>query len=146
MKYLHLYKIPIGYMLLYTVAILLSGVWLFLLSQGLASSDIVMTLSKITDTPLAKSLHSFVEVATPHMFAIGVLVFIAAHFMLFSTKIPQKFSLQLSLVLFLATLFNIFTYLLIIVGIVVSGWIKLLSMGLFVLVFTVLIGLVAFSL
>ena len=146
MKNFHLYNIPIAYMLVYIVAILLSGLWLFLLSQGLASSDILQTLTKIINTPEPKSIHQFIEVATPHMFAMGTLIFVVAHFMLFSTKVSQKISLSVSLLLFAVALFNISAYLLISFGFIVSGWIKLLSLLLFVLMFIVMLGLVAFSL
>lgn len=146
MKNLHLYTIPIAYMLVYVVAIIVSGLWLFLLSQGLASADILQTLINIVNAPEPKSLHNFIEVATPHMFAMGNLIFVVAHFMLFSTNISQKFSLIVSLLLFTVALFNISSYLLISFGLVVSGWIKLFSMALFVLVFAVMLGLVAFSL
>jgi len=146
MKHLKLYHIPIAYMLLYVVAILLTGVWLFLLSQGLASSDILSTLIHIANAPEAKSLHNFIEVATPHMFAIGTLIFVVAHFMLFSTKVSQKFSLRISITLFIVALLNIVAYLPIIFGLVVSGWVKLLDLGVFVLLFLVLLGMVAFSL
>lgn len=146
MKNLHLYTIPIGYMLVYVVAILVSGVWLFLLSQGLSSSDIFETLLNVVNSPEPKSLHSFIEVSTPHMFAMGTLVFVVVHFMLFSTKVSQKFSLVISLLLFSTAFFNISAYLFISFGLVVSGWIKLFAMGLFVLVFVFMLGLVAFSL
>ena len=146
MKNLHLYNIPIGYMLVYVVAILLSGVWLFLLSQGLVSSDISQTFTKIINTPEPKSLHQFIEVATPHIFAMGTLIFVVAHFMLFSTKVSQKISLSVSLLLFAVALFNISAYLLISFGFIVSGWIKLLSLLFFILVFMVMLGLVTFSL
>jgi len=147
MKNLSFYHIPIAYMLLYTVLLLGSGLWLFLLSQGLASSEGLMaTLEKIIKTPEAKSMHNFIEVATPHMFAMGALVFVVAHFMLFSTKISQKNSLIVSMILFVFLLFNIFSYGLISFEILSSGWIKLLSMFLFVGMFIVLLGMVAISL
>lgn len=146
MRNLHLYTIPIAYMLAYIVAILFSGLWLFLLSQGLASADILQTLTNIVNGPEPKSLHNFIEVATPHMFAMGTLIFVVAHFMLFSTNVSQKFSLTVSLLLFTVALFNISAYLLISFGLVVSGWIKLFSIALFMLVFAVILGLVAFSL
>ena len=146
MKNLHLYNIPIGYMLLYIIAILFSGVWLFLLSQGLTSGDILTTMTKIIDTPAEKSLHGIIEVATPHLFAMGTLIFVVAHFMLFSTKISKKVSLYISLLLFTVALLNISAYLFISFGLVVSGWIKLLSLGLFVLVFFILLGMVSVSL
>ena len=146
MKHLKLYHIPIAYMLVYVVAILATGVWLFLLSQGFGSSNIVQTLTQIATLPDPKSLHNFIEVATPHFFAIGTLIFVVAHFMLFSTKISQRFSLRVSVLLFIVALLNIVAYLLIIFGVVVSGWVKLLLVGLFVLLFLLLLGIVAFSL
>jgi len=146
MKNLKLYHIPIVYMILYVVALLVTGIWLFLLSQGLDSSQLLATLSKIVESPAPKSIHNFIEVATPHMFAIGTLIFVVAHFMLFSTKVSHKFSLRLSLTLFIVALLNIVAYLPIIFGLVVSGWVKLLALGLFVLLFLVLLGMVAFSL
>ena len=146
MKQLKFYHIPIAYMLLYVVALLGTGVWLFLLSQGLGSTDIISTLSHIVNAPEAKSLHNFIEVATPHMFAIGILIFVVAHFMLFSTKVSKTFSLRISITLFIVSLLNIVAYLLIIFGVVVSGWVKLLALGVFVVLFFVLLGMVAFSL
>jgi len=96
MKNVSLYKIPIAYMLVYVVFILSTGIWLFLLSQGLNSSDGVMsTIMSIVNSPEPKSVHNFIEVAAPHMFAIGAMVFVVSHFMLFSTKISQKTSLLL---------------------------------------------------
>lgn len=147
MKNLALYKIPIGYMLIYAVLILASGLWLFLLSQGLDSSEGMWhTIQTIMHTPKPKSLHNFIEVAAPHMFAIGTLIFTVAHFMLFSTKISQKVSLIVSMTLFMLALLNIFSYLAISFGLLVSGWIKLVSLLGFVLLFLVLLGMLAFSL
>ncbi len=147
MKNLSFYHIPIRYMLVYTVFILGTGIWLFLLSQGLAESgSMLSTLHKIIQTPEPKSLHNFIEVATPHMFAMGSLLFVAAHFMLFSTRISQRTSLIVSMLLFVFLLFNIFSYGAVSLGLVVSGWIKLLSMFLFVGMFLVLLVMVAVSL
>jgi len=146
MKHLKLYHIPISYMLVYVVAILATGVWLFLLSQGLGSSDLLQTLTHIATLPEPKSLHNFIEVATSHLFAMGTVIFVVAHFMLFSTKISQRFSLRVSVLLFIVALLNILAYLFIIFGVVVSGWIKLLSLALFVLLFLLLLCMVAFSL
>ncbi|MEN8727990.1 MAG: hypothetical protein ABF276_08525 [Sulfurovum sp.] len=147
MKNLALYTIPIGYMIVYVVLILISGLWLFLLSQGLDSSEgIFETLKNIIDAPETKSLEGIIEVATPHVFAMGSLVFVVAHFMLFSTKVSQKYALIVAMLLFVFALFDIFSYLLITFGLLVSGWIKLLSMVIFVLFFLVMLGMVGFSL
>ena len=147
MKNLSFYHIPIAYMLLFTLLILGTGLWLFFLSQGLAGAEgFIATLDKIIQTPEAKSLHNFIEVATPHMFAMGALLFVVAHFMLFSTKISQRTSLIVSMLLFIFLLFNIFSYGAISLGVIASGWIKLLSIFLFIGMFLVLLGMVSVSL
>ena len=146
MKSIQLYPIPIVYMLVYIVVLLVTGVWLFLLSQGLSTTEFFETFTKIVQNPETKSLHGFIEIATPHLFAIGTLIFIVTHFMLFSTKVSKKFSLKVSMTLFSVALFNILSYLLISFGLLVSGWIKLVAMGLFVCVFIFVLGLLVFSL
>jgi len=147
MKDLSLYTIPIGYMIVYVVLILISGLWLFLLSQGLGSSEGVMyTIQNVINAPETKSLEGIIEVATPHIFAMGSLVFVVAHFMLFSTKIAQKHALIVAMLLFVFALFDIFAYLPITFGLLLSGWIKLLSMLLFVLLFLSMLAMVGFSL
>ena len=134
-------------MLIYVVLILGSGLWLFLLSQGLESSESVMhTIKNFITTPADKSLEGLIEVVTPHLFAMGTLIFVVAHFMLFSTKISQKVSLIVAMILFIFALFDIFSYFAIILGLLVSGWIKLVSMLLFVLLFLLMLGMVVSSL
>ena len=147
MKNIALYAIPVRYMLIYVILILMSGLWLFLLSQGLDSSESVMsTLKNVITTPAYKSVEGMIEVVTPHLFAIGTLIFVTAHFMLFSTKFSQRFSLIVAMFLFVFALFDIFSYFAITFGLVVSGWIKLVAMSVFVLLFLVILGLVGFSL
>ena len=146
MKNTQLFKIPIIYMLFYTLAILLSGIWLFLLSQGLGDESISMTLLNIINAPVPKSIYGLLEVATPHLISIGMLIFLVAHFLLFSTKISKVFSKKVSAFLFIAAFANILAYSLISSGLFTSGWIKLLLMGIFVLLFVFVLLLVAFSL
>lgn len=134
-------------MLIYVILILMSGLWLFLLSQGFGSSEsVISTLKSIISTPAHKCVEGLIEVVTPHLFAIGTLIFVTAHFMLFSTKVSQKVSLIVAMLLFVFALFDIFSYFAITFGLVVSGWIKLVAMSVFVLLFLVMLGLVGFSL
>lgn len=147
MKFIALYKIPITYLLLYAVLILASGVWLFLLSQGLDSAQSLNhTLKDIIHTPEAKSVRGLIEVATPHLFAMGMLIFVAAHFMLFSTRVSKKMTAVVSLIVFGLALLDIFSYFAISFGWVVSGWLKLFALFAFVSSFVVLLVLLAFSL
>jgi hypothetical protein len=134
-------------MLIYVILILMSGIWLFLLSQGSECNEsIIARLKSVITTPAEKSIEGLIEVATPHLFAIGTLIFVAAHFMLFSTKVSQKISLIVAMFLFVFALFDIFSYFAIIFGLVVSGWIKLVALSGFVLLFLLMLGLVGFSL
>ena len=141
------YRLPIGYMLLFSFFIVASGLWLFLLPQGLAESgSLGVTLRQLVQSPAPKSWQQFVEVAAPHLFAMGALIFIVAHFLLFSTRVSRRFSMQLSLWLYIAALADIFAYAFIIAGIVTTGWIKLAALVLFALLFLLLLGTVAVSL
>ncbi len=141
------YRLPIGYMLLFSFFIVASGLWLFLLPQGLAETgSLGAALQKLVHTPAVKSWQQFVEIATPHLFAMGALIFIVAHFLLFSTRISRHFSMRLSLWLYIAALADISAYALIIAGIVTTGWIKLAVLAVFILLFLILLGAVAVSL
>ena len=160
MKNIALYSLPIRYMLIYMILILMSGVWLFLvililvsglwlflLSQGLECSEsIISTLKNVIASPAEKSVEGLIEVVTPHLFAIGTLIFVTAHFMLFSTKFSQKSSLIVTMAFFIFALFDIFSYFAITFGLLVSGWIKLVALSGFVLLFLFMLGLVGISL
>ena len=147
MKKYPLYRIPVTYMLLYSILIVLSGVWLFGRSQGLEGiGSIGATLQKFLTSAVPESMQRFIEVATPHLFAMGVLIFIIAHFLLFSRRVSVRMSLKLSTAVFVAALLNIAAYGLILSGMVVSGWIKLLAMALFIGLFFLLLLMVWMSL
>lgn len=141
------YRLPIGYMLLFSFFIVASGLWLFLLPQGLAETgSLGAALQQLVHIPAVKSWQQFVEIATPHLFAMGALIFIVAHFLLFSTRISRHFSMRLSLWLYISALADISAYALIIAGIVTTGWIKLAVLAVFILLFLILLGAVAVSL
>lgn len=147
MKNIALYSLPIRYMIIYVILILMSGLWLFLLSQGYDSSEsIISTLKNLITAPADKSVEGLVEVVTPHLFAIGALIFVTAHFMLFSTNVSLSISLKAAMLLFAFALFDIFSYFAITLGLVVSGWIKLVAVSGFVLLFLFMLVLVGFSL
>lgn len=146
MKNAFLYKIPIFYMLIYALAIVLTGVWLFLLSNGLEADGIAATLLNFIEAPQSKSMYGVLEVATPHMVSIGMLIFLVAHFLLFSTTVSKRFSKKASIFLYLAALANICAYFFMAFGWVQGGWFKLLLMAVFVLLFVFVLALVALSL
>ncbi len=141
------YRIPIGYLLLFAFFIVASGIWLFLLPQGLSETgSLNAALRQLGQSPAAKSWQQFIEIATPHLFAMGALIFIVAHFLLFGTRVSRHFSMSLTLWLYIAALADIFAYALIIAGIVTGGWIKLAALAIFALLFLILLGAVTVSL
>ncbi len=144
-KDIHLYRIGIAYMLLFVLGVLLSSAWLFLRSQEM-EDEMLQAVASIIDSPAAKSWHNFIEIGTPHLFGMGLTLFVVAHFLLFSTKIPQRWSMRLSVILFGLMFFDIFAYGLIIAGVVVSGWVKLVGVLSFIVLFIILLGWVAVSL
>jgi hypothetical protein len=133
-------------MLLFAVAVLLTGVWLFLLSHGAREHGLYATLYTILATPATRSWHQFIEVAAPHLFGMGMTLFVAAHFLLFGRRIPKRWSLGISAVLFGVMFADIFAYAFIIAGVVTSGWMKLTALGVFAALSLLLLGMVAFSL
>lgn len=120
MKNFPLYVLPIKYMILFSIAILASGLWLFLLS-----------------TPTEKSLHNIIEVATPHFFAMGILIFIVAHFLLFSVTFKIKYTLLVSRWLYTFMFLNIISSFSL-----ALAWIKLLALGGFLFLFLIVLGMV----
>jgi len=143
MKNLKLYNIVIGYMLIYSLLILLSGVWLFFRSQGVEAFDDIL---KIITHPASKSLHNIIEILTPHIFAMGLLIFIVAHFLLFSIKIKQKQTIIVTLWLLFFMLLNNSIYIFISIELISSGLIKLISLFGFVFLFILLLVMVWVSL
>ncbi|MDQ7084036.1 MAG: hypothetical protein Q9M36_03500 [Sulfurovum sp.] len=128
MNFLLLYTLPIRYMILFSLAIFSSGVWLFILSS---------------DTP--KSMHNIIEIATPHLFAMGALLFLLAHFLLFSTLLSQKKALVLVVVTYGLLFVNIFAYFLIDTLGIAPLWLKYITLGGFGSCFVLLLGLLWFS-
>jgi len=133
MKKYPLYALPIKYMMLFSLALLFSGLWLFLLSQDFSIKYI------------EKSLHHSIEVATPHLFAMGILIFIVAHFLLFSTVVKNKYALIASQSLYLFMFLNIFSSLFMSLGYAQLIWIKLIALSGFLFLFLLVLGMLYLS-
>ncbi len=144
-KDIHLYGISVRYMLLFILLILFSGVWLFGLSQGwdLVSDEHLLTPWYDTVLP---SWHRFIETATPHLWGMGMTLFVAAHFLLFGSRISQRNARLISIVLFSVMFADIFAYLPALIGLDAAGVLKPLFSILFVLLFVILLGILWWSL
>ena len=120
---IQLYRLPILYAIWFVLFIVSTGVWLYFLSQGGVGS-IVAFLVK----PQVQSWHRFIEIATPHVAAMGLTLFVMAHFLLFSVRISTKLAQRLSLVLFAWMFVDIFGYVPLIMGVVETGLIKAIAL------------------
>jgi hypothetical protein len=147
MKNNPLYALPIKYMVFFCLAILFSGLWLFLLSQGFTNiENLIKTIQYSIQTPKDKSLHNLIEIATPHIFAMGILIFMVSHFLIFSPKIKIRYAIIISKWLYYFMFLNIFSYFFITLGWVTLGWIKILALSGFFLFFLILLTMVWVSL
>lgn len=130
MSHHKLYTLAIRYFILFLVLLIISGVALFWLERGLET----------------KSIESIIEILTPHIVGMGMTLFVVAHFLLSSTKFTQHFSLKIFLALAMVTLLDQFSYLFILMGFEVFGWIKLVSLLLYILLSFGLLWMLSISL
>lgn len=85
-----LYVLSIGYSLVFATFLLVSGLWLFILSEN---------------API-RSLEGVLEIIVPHLFAMSILAFVLSHFLLFIESIEKKKVLKFIVVLYLAIFFE----------------------------------------
>lgn len=117
------YKISIRYFLLMSLMLLLTGIWMLLLHTSLS-------IDGFTNYYVQKSVFGLLEVATPHLFAMGTVIFILTHFLSLNRR-NSSFESKLTL--------SLFTFMLIsnLSGFVVTEqttylvWIKIVSTLLF---------------
>jgi len=132
-------------MLLFIVLILLSGVWLFGITQGwevfFERWNVAMFWHKV-EMP---SWHGLIEIATPHLWGMGMTLFVTAHFLLFGERFSQRKAIFMSFLLFGLMFMDIFAYLPSLLGFDAAA-LKPLFMFLFVAAFLVLEGLLWWSL
>ena len=120
-----LYTITIRYFLLMVLMLLITGIWMVLLNS---SSNI----ESLTDHYVKKSLYGILEIVTPHLFAMGTIIFILTHFLSLKNK-NSIFESKLTLTLFTVMLISNLSMFLISQTIVWVVWLKILSVLLFIL-------------
>lgn len=130
MSHHKLYTLAIRYFMLFVILLLASGVALFWLELAIES----------------KSIETIIEILTPHLIGMGLTLFVIAHFLLSSTKFTQNFSLKIFLALAVIILLDQSSYLFILMGFEVFGWIKLVSLLLYILLSLVLLWMLGVSL
>ena len=143
MKHHKLYKLSIAYFLLFVLALFTTGVALFLLELGVLDMD---TFAQLIAEIKPKSIEGIIEILSPHIIGMGLLLFVVAHFLLFSGKYTQVFSLKVFSALALVILIDQSAYLFISMGWEMFGWVKVLSLLLFAILLSLLVWMVATSL
>ena len=117
-----LFSQSIGYSLIFATGVLFSGLWLFWLN----------------DRELEISLEGALEIIAPHLFAMGIFVFVLSHFLLFVEGMNQRVAMKLSLALYLLILLvNIGIYFL---------WLKVAALFVFTVCFIWLFYKISYSL
>ena len=81
-----LYKLLLKYFIMIALLILLSGMGIYMLENQ----------------ELLKSSEHILEVATPHVFSMTLMVFIVGHLLLFSTRWSKSYVVMISVLLFLS--------------------------------------------
>ncbi|HHD75937.1 MAG TPA: hypothetical protein ENK95_03815 [Campylobacterales bacterium] len=119
------YKITINYFLLMLLLIIITGIWIVLLQTSL-------NLETITNYYVNKSLLGVLEVLTPHLLAMGTVVFILTHFLSFKNK-NTSLETKISTLLFLVMLLSNLSLLVITEITPWMIWVKIISLLLFLL-------------
>ncbi|MEA1879474.1 MAG: hypothetical protein U9N11_02350 [Campylobacterota bacterium] len=93
------YSLPLKYFLVLTSMLLLTGLWMFVLHTSVTVEG---TLSYYE----GKTFFGLLETVSPHLFGMGILVFVLTHFFSMLVGVEQKnfkvFSLLFFLLMFVA--------------------------------------------
>ena len=117
------YKVSIRYFLLMTLMLLVTGIWMLILHTSLS-------LESFTNYYVEKSVFGLLEVATPHLFAMGTIVFIITHFLSLNRK-NSSFESKLTIALFTVMLVSNFSGFFVTEQTTYLVWVKIVSTLLF---------------
>jgi len=123
------YKVSIRYFLLMTLMLLLTGIWMLLLHTSLSVDD-------FSNYYVQKSVFGILEVSTPHLFAMGTVIFILTHFLSLNKR-NSSFESKLTLALFTVMIISNLSGFIISEQTTYLVWVKIISTVLF-LVFSLL--------
>ncbi|CAA6800606.1 MAG: Unknown protein [uncultured Sulfurovum sp.] len=119
------YTVTIRYFLLMFLMLLITGIWMLLLHNSLS-------IESLTDYYVKKSLYGILDVLTPHLFAMGTVIFILTHLLSLKNK-NSAFESKVTLLLFLVMLISNFSLFFITELTSWMIWVKLISTILFLL-------------
>lgn len=120
------YLFALSYFSAMSLLLLASGVWIFVENIGFSIEAVVLYYAgDATAGVSAKSLYGQLEVAVPHLGAMGLFIMVVTHFLLFAPKKRRKHLGVIAICTFAAALLNIAS------GIAVSsGWLLFASVKL----------------
>ena len=134
------YRVAIAYFTIFASLLLLSGGVLFISKLGMSYESVSMFyLGNPEQFSQPKSSYGLLETALPHLGAMGLFIFVTAHFMLFSPKKSRQRTVLPATVLFIAALLDIGSGFLItqgwtfFVGVKIVAFITLQIVGLYLL-------------
>lgn len=123
------YRFSVAYFSLFGILLLLSGLWLFGSKIGLTPDTVsAYYLGSKEAFIQPKSTHGLLEIAVPHLGAMGLFIMVSVHFLIFAPKERRRFSLLLSITFFTAALLDIFVPFAIIAGFPSFVWIKIVAL------------------
>ena len=117
------YKLSIRYFLLMSLMLLITGLWMLLLHTTLS-------IENFTNYYVKKSIFGLLEVVSPHLFAMGTIVFIITHFLSLNRR-NSSFENKLTLTLFTVMLISNFSGFAITEHTIYLAWLKIISTVLF---------------
>jgi len=77
------YGLALRYFILMTFFVLLSGLWMFVINTSLDLGDASAYYAP-------KSFYGLLETVSPHLFSMGVLIFVLTHFFAIVSGVEQK--------------------------------------------------------
>ena len=99
------YGLALRYFLIMTLLLLLSGLWMFVINTSLS-------IEGTTAYYAPKSFHGLIETVSPHLFGMGLMIFILTHFFAILRGVKQEdfktFSILFVLVMLLENLSGFF--------------------------------------
>ena len=99
------YGLALRYFLVMTLLLLLSGLWMFILNTSLS-------IEGTTAYYAPKSFHGILDTVSPHLFGMGLIIFILTHFFAILKGVKQEnfktFSILFVLVMLLENMSGFF--------------------------------------
>ena len=120
-----LYALTIRYFLVLLLMLLLTGLWMLIEQTG-------FEIVQLTDHYAKKGLLGLLETISPHLFAMGTVVFVVTHFLALEKENTRVESVM-STLLFVVMLFSNLSAFFISYESLLFSWVKLLSILFFFL-------------